>query len=440
MPAQILLPFLAFFLILSVHAQQGNGHTAVGKSGIALVKPQSWSPVSQATVVHFTAYTDRSARATPGAGYFVLRLPGGTESQVKTAQIVKIIIRPDLPAELRSPSDRANLQKVAAELVSAADLHPSTRPALEDFAQPFHAAIARLDNGEICVDGQWQSLKEFTAREAATLEARLRANMTSAKHKKDFDFNSNPDFVRLLGISESDRTVRLRLSALQTQFKKLVSQEEQAAILAQLGVPGLPRAEVTDLVTRLKNLPDLEISSRMVIEQAARASRMSDEVDAIKAAFEAHFAIPAKPGEGGLPSSGIVSRLRVAEANIREWLRESPPAAIWIPEATVKACVALVDGLPAVEDSFATRDYAAAASALSPLVDESRQVGQATSAALVALHSFANAEQARFNTLLAQGDALASAGNKPEAIAKFTEALTIMPSQDVSERIEALKK
>ena len=99
--SQIRLIFLFLvslaFSVRPLAAQNTDGHVPVEKNGFALVKPQAWSSPAQASVLKFTAYTDRSARGTPGAGYFVFRLPNQTDRQIPVAQIVKVVPQPEVP-------------------------------------------------------------------------------------------------------------------------------------------------------------------------------------------------------------------------------------------------------------------------------------------------------------------------------------------------------
>jgi hypothetical protein len=425
---------------VSLQAQQRDGRVAVETPGLALVKPQPWSKDSQATVVKFISFTDRSARGTPGAGYYVLRLSQDRETQVKASQVVKIIIEPTLPQDIRTTEERGMIDKKKADILASAKAVPSALSAVKALCQPLDDALARFDNGEVRVAGEWQSLADFRRQETTKLETRLRQDMSVAKSKRQFDLETNPYFLKLNEFAESDASLKARLGALRGLYQKFVSREEQEEILEKLQNPALPRSDAADLLARLKSLPDPALRTGNVLKLAELADRIIEKVEALKSSFETLFSHPAPPPEVTLIPEKMDAELQVAARLLGEFRAGSPPVGLWVPSAACNACAALRDNLPAVKTSFSARDYGAAVSALSPLCSQSAQIGPQTSEAMGALESYAAETLNVFKSLREKGEGFARGGNKVEAIAALTEALTVMPDESLAQQIEELKK
>jgi len=180
--------FCALMSLVPLHAQERDGSTIVQTPGIALVKPQPWSKPVEAEVVKFSAFTDRTARGSAGAGYFVLRLPSGKDTQIPSARLVKLILKPKAITELIDDSQRQELQKSIDEIKSAIAAVPAAATALADYLKPLQADATRYDAGEIMVSpNKWDTRENYRRLEIAKIEQRLRRAMTEAKIKKDFD-------------------------------------------------------------------------------------------------------------------------------------------------------------------------------------------------------------------------------------------------------------
>ena len=158
--------FCALISLVPLQAQERDGNTIVQTPGIALVKPQPWSKPADAEVVKFSAVTDRTARGSVGAGYFVLRLPSGKDTQVPSARVVKLILKPKTTNELIEDSQRKELQKNIDEIKSAIAAVPAAATALADYLKPLQAAATRYDAGDVMIGAdKWQTREEYRQSE-----------------------------------------------------------------------------------------------------------------------------------------------------------------------------------------------------------------------------------------------------------------------------------
>lgn len=437
------LPGCIFLLMslcaLPLSAQERDGHTVVEKKGIALVKPQAWSKPSDAEVVKFDAFTDRSARGAAGAGYFVLRLPGGNDSQVQSSRIVKIIFQPVVPKNLVDDTQRQALQKNIDDLASVSDFFPIARGTLANYLKPLRDAASRYDSGEVMEDGVWTTLEKYRDGEIKKIELRLRRSLIEAKVKRAFDLKSNADFIKLGELAESDAGVRDRLAAIEAEQAHFVSREEQEEIISKLQSPMSP-GDSTPLIEKLKNLPDPGPRTSGVLKQVLLASEITKEIEGAKQACEALWSadflasgkLPAMPPDLAARVDTLASRLEVYRAG-------SPPAGLWVPMPLFQACTALKGGWSGLSARLEERKYKLVIDEVDALLPKVRQVGEKTVTALESIKSQARSEILKFTKLVEEGNALLALNDKKQATAKFQAALQIMPDADIEKRVSEIK-
>ncbi len=430
----------ALLSIVPLHAQERDGNTIIPNPGIALVKPQPWSKPAEAEVVKFSAFTDRTARGSAGAGYFVLRLPSGKDTQIPSARVVKLILKPKTPTELIDDSQRKELQKSIDEIRGAIAAVPAASTALADYLKPLQAVAARYDGGEVMIGtDKWETREKNRQSEITKIEFRLRRAMSEAKIKKDFDLNSNADFSRLTEFAESDAALKARLDAMKIECAKLVSREEQDAIFVKLESPLSPDVAAL-LLDKLKALSDPTPRTVSVLRQAVVAAELSKEIDALKQGFESLWneeslskgILPVFPADITTQIDALTSKIAVFHAG-------APPAGIWLPSSAFDACVALKNALPALQARLSERDYNAAIEGVTALGTSARQIGSKSIEAMEILKSYANGQIAKFSVLVDEGNTLLTGTDKKLAVAKFQEALAIMPDANLEKRISEIK-
>jgi hypothetical protein len=430
----------AVMSFVPLYAQERDGNTIVQTSGIALVKPQPWSKPAESEVVKFSAFTDRTARGSAGAGYFVLRLPSGKDTQIPSSRVVKLILKPKTPTELIDDSQRRELQKSIDEMTVAIASVPAAATALADYLRPLQTAANRYDAGEVMVSAdKWETREKNRQSEITKTELRLRRAMTEAKIKKDFDLNSNADFAKLTELAASDAALQARLDSMQVECAKLVSREEQDAILAKLQTPLSPGAAAL-LLDQLKALSDPSPRTSSVLRQADVASALTKDIDALKQSFESLWNEESL-SKGALPvvSADTLSQIDTLTSKIAVFHAGAPPAGIWLPSSTFDACVAIKNALPTLQARFTERDYRAAIEGVSALSAPARQIGSKTTAAFDTIKSYSDAQIARFSALVDEGNSLLTGKDKKLAVAKFQEALAVMPDANLEKRISEIK-
>ena len=431
--------FCLFFAFFPLHAQERDGNVVVEKQGFALVKPQAWSSPANAELVRFTAFTDRTAQGSSGSGYFVLRLPSGTNKQVANACLVKLVFKPEMPKNLLDDSQRQTLQKNIEDLVLTSTTLPTSRAILTEYLKPLQAAAARYDSGEVMEDGRWLRRETHKAVSITKIESQLRAAMLGAKVKKEFDLKANRDFAKLSEFAEEDALLRQRLAEMLVEHAKSVSLEAQAEILARLQSPLSP-TDTDSLIAQLKELPDPSLRTASVLKQSAIAANLAKDIEVVKQEIESLWSRD-DLAQGKLPtlSTELTDRIDTLAGKLKVFHAGLPPVGIWVPEAVSKASVTLKDGITVLQTRLQAREYRTmieTVDALSPTVS---LIGPKTHDAFDSIKAYPNAEISKFSTLVEEGNTFLAAGDKKKAATKFKEALTVMPDPGVESRLSEME-
>ncbi len=436
--------FVALSLgVCKLSAQTRDGSTPVAKRGFALVKPQTWSPANQATVQKFVKFTDRTARGTPGAGYFVFELSNNQERQVPASQVVKIVVEPEVPKDMLSQADCDALQKFIADFNQIGVAFPQAATLIAEMLKPSLDAVTQFKAGKVRINEGYISEKEYKKMLFDKVEAKLYQDIreaVTAKAVVAFRLISNDDFLKLQDLAKTEMDLQGRLNAVKTRYDELCAKEDMNELLAKLENPNLEPSSLAVILGRLKKVPTPDSQIRRVIEQADAASQISNLVNEIKSALEALFVN--LPENGAVPSLGpqLASQIQTLETQFTIFSSGSPPSGINVPSESVTAAIALGNQLPKLDSLLLERDFFAADTAIAPLVQSSAKIGSKTNEGIKALQSFITAKLGAFSKLREEAVMLAQAGKKKEALAKYLEALAIMPNAQLAAQVEELKK
>ena len=425
--------FLVFFAVIirQLPAQSQDIRVTVEKNGFALVKPQAWSSPSQASVLKFTAYTDRSARGTPGAGYFVFRLPNQTDRQISVAQIVKVVPQPEVPKNISSQAECDLINKAVADFRSLANALPAAKDLCLEMITPLDEAVAKFESGQIKIEGFWKTKAEVASKETSSYETKLTQEFY-AKNPALFELESNVYYIKLLELAKDDSALAARLAALKTEHQRLRAREESKAMVSKLNDPELSSNEAALLLKRLKTMPDPDIEIRALLNQAQLAETIELQVNEARSLIEAQFAPPQNLEKAPVLSPDSRNAVQKLSQDFDEFKSTSPPAAITVPVESIVAIRSLYEKLPAIDSSLQARDYLPANTALAALVEPSGKIGPHTRELMVGLQAFTTRKVASFTKLRDEAAVLQKEGKSKPALAKYQEALAVMPSPEVS--------
>lgn len=415
-------------------ALTGDGRRPVEKSGIALVKPQKWSPPAQAQPVRFTAYTNRG-------GYFVLRLPNGQDRQVWVAQMVgdAPIVQPDLPAELVETSQRDALDARLAEIQALAQQAPAAKTALDALSKPLAETLARFEAGEVLSNGKWESADSYRTRQFELLESRLRGTLALETNKSQLNLAENSTFRKLRELAAATPALQPRLEKLRADHERLVSLERQAALVKQLAQPSLTDSAAADILNRLRAYPDPAERTALVLEQAKTAALLSTEASRIQKNLEDFFAKNSTPASIPAPPSDLSVRIQTLADEMRKFQAASPPAGLKAPKESARAFADIGTELPRLSTLLANREWVEVANLANRLEAQAALIGPAARGAFIQLKTAATAKVDLFSKLRSEGEEAETKGDPIAAAAKFQEALAILPDADLQSRLNRLQ-
>ena len=434
--------FLVFLAIASrpLPAQEKDGHVAVEKSGFALVKAQPWSPSSQASPLKFTAYTDRSARGTAGAGYFVFRVPNQTDRQIPVAQIVKVVPQPEVPNNISTQAECDLIKKAVADFRALSKAYPIAKTFIDEMIKPLEEEVVKFESGQIKIEGVWKSKAEVVRQELASYEVKLKQEFYANENPAVFELESNIYYTKLLEFAKNDPQLGSRLTALKTEHERLRAREESKAIVNKLNDPALTSNDVALLIKRLKALSDPDSVIRGLLNQVQLAETIELQSNEGRALIEAQFAPQQDFEKAPVLSPEARNVAQKLAQSFEEFKSSAPPAAIKVPVEAVKAVILIYEKLPSICSSLQAKDYLAANTALAALVDPSTKIGTHTRELIIGLQTLTTTKVASFTKLRDEAAALQKEGKSKPALAKYQEALAIMPSSQVSAEISRISQ
>jgi hypothetical protein len=342
-----------------------------------------------------------------------------------------------------SQADCDALQKFIADFNQIGVTFPQAATLIAEMLKPSLDAVTQFKAGKVRINEGYISEKEYKKMLFDKVEAKLYQDIreaVTAKAVVAFRLISNDDFLKLQDLAKTEMDLQGRLNAVKTRYDELCAKEDMNELLAKLENPNLEPSSLAVILGRLKKVPTPDSQIRRVIEQADAASQISNLVNEIKSALEALFV--SLPENGAVPSLGpqLASQIQTLETQFTIFSSGSPPSGINVPSESVTAAIALCNQLPKLDSLLLERDFFAAESAIAPLVQSSAKIGSKTNEGIKALQSFITAKLGAFSKLREEAVMLAQAGKKKEALAKYLEALAIMPNAQLAAQVEELKK
>lgn len=437
---------LATLLPLSVFAQNEGGFTVQEKPGIALVKPQAWSKNDQATVMEFEAFTDRTVKGTPGAGYYEFKTKASDKRQVPAAKVVKLLVFPD-PSNFQnvvSKEEREQIAILVKELKEAVAQYPSSQTYVSPSLKKLEAEISQYDSGKVKVAGVWQAREAFLSGQITTLNGQLRGDLVRAKPSSSFDLNADPRFLalqELAGNSPSANAVVKELTALRD---KLSREESRNDLLVRLAEPSISLAEAKGAIERLKALQPEEDAKTVAFikkweagESAIKA--MKDAALPLNEAVETELTAIQVTDTPPQLSTELATKIAPLRDQVRAFSSSNPPPVLVMENKEPVALAQISEGFIKLQPIFQEKRFLDAKEIIDNLVGKAEVVGPQTVRIVGGLQAFAGGKIEQFSRQREEAKLLLDSGKKDEALAKFEEAFATIPDNGVGEQIAQLK-
>jgi hypothetical protein len=451
-------PFSSFFMcsVLSItgflsqttmsSAQKSDGFTLQTTPGLALVKPQPWSKLSNATVLEFQAFIDRTSTGGAGSGYYEFHTAGGNKRQIPSGRVVKVVVFPD-PARIKSlisSLDRKKVQAAIVEIETVVKKFPATKVQLGPSLKLLKAEIAKYDSGQIKSDGIWIVKKDYNRSQAAKLVRLLKAEISTANPPDSFNLEVDPKFVALQEFSKSDPTLQPLADGLIATHSAGVRVVQRAALLTKLADPAITPASATAAVNQLKTLKPGEDPASAAYLKAwdaalATVKTTSAETETLAAGLESAMAAVQTDN----PPPQLAAPLEQSISNLNRTMiifkATSPPRPLLAEAEKTLAVCAVGEGLKKLNTLFQQNQFLMAQDLLGDLSAQAALVGPDATRVLTGLQKFAALKVDEFTRLRAQAKLLADSAKPAEALAVYEQAHAVIPDSTVSVEIEKLK-
>lgn len=446
-----LLPAISIVTLLASsvsHAQPAaDGFTVQEQSGIVLVKPQAWSKESEAVVVEFQAFTDRTASGAAGAGYYEFRTKASDKRQVPAGRIVKMVIYPDpkLVKEVVTQKDRDGLASVVADLKTTMSKFPSTRTYVEPALKKVAEEVALYDSGKVKTGGNWVARETYVTERARTYASQIKPDIVNAQPPSSFDLANDPRFLALQELAAAQANVKPLVTELSALHGKRVRGEQRAALLTKLADPRLTFDEAKVSVIRLKDLqPDEDPRSVLFLKNwdvaMAKVAAITEEGKTLAAALEAEMA--AFKSEDQLPQISPELDKKIASLGVQlsNMVASKPPVSVLGEVAQAQAVSATAAGFGKLKSLVDDRQFLEAKDVLDSIGTQSGKIGPETTRVIVTISRTAASAISEFSRLREEGKVQAEANKPVEALAAYEKAYAVIPDPAVGEQIAQLKQ
>lgn len=429
-----------------VSAQNADGFTLQETPGLALVKPQPWSKLSDATVLEFEAFIDRTSTGGAGSGYYEFHSRGGNKRQIPAGRVVKVVVYPD-PARIKTligPKERAEVQASIGEITEVITTFPATKVQLTPPLKALAGELKKFDAGQIKTDGIWVARKDYISAQAKKLTRLLKADIANANPPDSFEMKIDPKYVALVEFSQSDPSLKPLVSELLADYTDRVRVEKRGQLLATLADPTLTTAKATATVAELRTLkPETDPASAAYLKSwdAALATVKTSNAQADKLATSLETEMAAVPADNPQPklSPALEQGLADLSRTMLVFKATTPPAPLLADAQKTLAVCALGEGLKECASLFEENQFLQAQDLLSNLTSQAVLIGPQTTRVLGELQKTASLKINEFTRLREQAKLLTDSNKAAEALAMYEQAFAVIPDSTVSAEIEKLK-
>jgi len=442
---QALLAAVVFCATGEVRSQSSDGFTVQERPGIAIVKPQPWSKESDATVMEFLAFIDRTASGAAKAGYFEFRMKSGDKRQVPTSKLVKMVVYAD-PAQIREivdPEQRQALQNTINEFKGIPVKFPATRTYVEPSLKKLEAEAAMFDGGKVKAEGVWITKQAYVKAQAANLIELLKAETDRALPPGSFDLEQDPKYLALLQFSATDPNIKILTEELASKQGKLSRTEKRKTLLTRLADPALGMPSATEAVSQLKALKpeeDPKSAAFLKLWDAGKDTVKATSEDAAKLAASLEGELASNKIEEAPPqlSPDLDAGISALNEKMILFTASKPPVQLLTESRQALAVCAAWTGFKKLKTIFAEKHFIEAKDLLDDLSRRVQFIGSETSQVITALQQFTATKIDEFTRLREQAKLLADSGKKAEALVKYQDAYAVIPDNAVGDEIAKL--
>lgn len=437
--------FFAYPLMVS--AQKSDGFTLQETPGLALVKPQPWSKPSDATVMEFKAFIDRTSTGGAKSGYYEFYTSSGNKRQIPSGRVVQVVVYPD-PARIKKiivPKDREMVQAAVEELTKAIKDFPATKVQLTPSLKALVGELKNFDSGQIKIEGTWIPRKDFIYNQSEKLARLLEADINTADPPDSFDLTMDAKYVALVEYAQSDPSLQPIVNELLATYTARVRKDKRGELLALLADPKVSSTQAVAAVKLLRTLrPEDNPASAAYLQSwdASLDTVKSSRAEADQLAVKIESEMTTVTADTLPPQ--LSPELATALGNLNQTMtafKNTKPPPTLLAEADKALTVCTVgEGLKTWITFFSENQFLKAQDLLSEVSHQATLIGPETTRVVGELQKITALKIDEFTRLREQAKLLADSGKLAEALATYEQAYAVIPDSTVSEEIEKLKK
>ncbi len=398
-------------------------------------------------MLEFQAFINRTADGTSGAGYYEFRTKKVNRRQVPTARIVKLVVYPKIEEikEIVTPEDRKTLISKIEELQATGAKYPATGNYLEPSIRRLYEELAQYDSGKVKIEGAWVSKQSFDKEKAIKLAGLLRAEIARAKPASSLDLGSDPRFISLRSLAQGNPEAERLAGEVYEQHEQLVRAERRTDLLSGLSKSDTSLAEaeaILDDVKLLRPEEDPESAATMKVWALGMAAVRATTADAeeICKSMERELANVSGEQPPAHFSPALERRISSTSAKIKDFLASNPPRQLASAVQRAANVCMLGANFKELKANFEGKRYLEARDILDNFAREVNLFGPETMRVVSELRRRAAEKVDQFTRLRDEAKLLANSGKKPEALAKFEAAFSVIPDLDVRQHIAKLRQ
>lgn len=432
-------------LLLRATAQSADGYTEQQLGGVALVKPQSWSGASDATVMEFKAYTDRTVKGTQGAGYYIFRSPAGNNRQVSASKVAELFIYPSAAVlnRVANDTDKQNLEKLIVQMKKLIATYPATASYINPKITQVEGELAQYASGKVKYDGEWMERTAHQREKAEQIVALIKADISRTRVASDYDMQSDPRYQALLAMK--DTSVAPLLNDLVAFYDKKDRADQRTKLLAELNSKDTTFSEAQTAVMALKSLkPDEDPNAESFLKSwdasADAFEKITRSLKNTTAEFEKLFATDQIMTEFPVLPEALAKELPELSQSITDYQATKYPPQLELPPDLSASIKDFTKTYSPMQKNLAEHKLFEAKDALDSLIDPAAHIGKKTRAAFIKTQKYLVAQIAQFAKLRDEAKLLEGTSKPEEALAKYESAYSIVSDDAVAQQIELLKK
>jgi hypothetical protein len=439
--------FLAFSgaLLSIAAAQSADGYTEQQLGGVALVKPQSWSSANDTTVVEFKAYTDRTVRGTPGAGYYIFKSPAGNDRQISASKVAELFIYPSAAvlSRIANDTDKQNLEKLIGQMKKLIATYPATASYINPKIKQVEGELAQYASGKVKYDGEWMERTAHQREKADQIIALIKADISRTKVASDYDMQSDPRYQALLTMK--DASVGPLVEELVAFYDKKDRADQRTKLLAELNSKDTTFSEAQTSVMALKSLkpeedPNAESFLKSWDASADAYEKITRSLKNATVEFEKLFSGGELLTEFPVLPEALAKELPGLSKSITDYQATKYPPQLELPPDLSSSIKDFAKSYPSLQKQLADHKLFEAKDTLDSLVDPASHIGAKTRAAFIKTQKYLVAQISQFTKLRDEAKLLEGTSKPQEALAKYESAYSIVADDAVAQQIELLKK